>query len=76
MRFTAGRASVIQFGPVIDFNANFGRSGQYGFHYLGWLQPVLDQYVTSRETKYRDDFIAVTKQYYDQRARPQAPALS
>jgi hypothetical protein len=59
----------IQFGPVIDFNANFGRSGQYGFHYLGWLRPVLDQYVASHETKYRDDFIAVTKQYYDQRAR-------
>ncbi len=58
---------VIKFGPVIDFNANFGRSGQYGFHYLGWLQPVLEQYVTSREAKYRDDFIAITKQYYDQR---------
>ncbi len=58
---------VIKFGPVIDFNADFGRSGQYGFHYLGWLKPVLDQYVTSRETKYRDDFIAVTQQYYDQR---------
>ena len=58
---------VIKFGPVIDFNADFGRSGQYGFHYLGWLKPVLDQYVTSRETKYRDDFLTVTKQYYDQR---------
>jgi hypothetical protein len=57
----------IQFGPVIDFNANFGRSGQYGFHYLGWLKPVLAQYVAGRETKYRDDFITVTKQYYDQR---------
>lgn len=58
---------TIKFGPVIDFNANFGRSGQYGFHYLGWLKPVLDQYLASGETKYRDDFIAVTKQYYDQR---------
>ena len=59
----------IQFGPVIDFNANFGRSGQYGFHYLGWLRPVLDQYLASHEAKYRDDFITVTKQYYDQRTR-------
>ncbi|OGD18658.1 MAG: hypothetical protein A2W03_08675 [Candidatus Aminicenantes bacterium RBG_16_63_16] len=58
---------VIKFGPVIDFNANFGRSGQYGFHYLGWLRPVIDEYLASRETRYRDDFIAVTKQYYDQR---------
>jgi hypothetical protein len=59
----------IQFGPVIDFNVNFGRSGQYGFHYLGWLKPVLDQYLTSRETKYRDDLITITKQYYDQRGK-------
>jgi hypothetical protein len=57
----------IQFGPIIDFNANFGRSGQYGFHYLGWLRPVLAQYAAGGETKYRDDFTAVTKQYYDQR---------
>jgi hypothetical protein len=57
----------IQFGLVIDFNANFGRSGQYGFHYLGWLRPVLDQYILSREARYRDDFITITKQYYDQR---------
>lgn len=58
---------TIRFGPVIDFNANFGRSGQYGFHYLGWLSPVLDQYVAGGEKKYRDDFITVIKQYYDQR---------
>lgn len=57
----------IQFGPVIDFNADFGRSGQYGFHYLYWLRPVLEQYVASREPKYRDDLIAVAKQYYEQR---------
>ncbi len=57
----------IQFAPVIDFNANFGRSGQYGFHYLGWLRPVLDQYIASGETRYRDDFISITRQYYDQR---------
>ena len=57
----------IQFGPVIDFNANFGRSGQYGFHYLGWLKPVLAQYAAGGESKYGDDFIAITKQYYDQR---------
>ncbi|MBI5380733.1 MAG: heparinase II/III family protein [Opitutae bacterium] len=58
---------TIQFGPVIDFNANFGRSGQYGFHYLGWLRPEIDHFVATQETKYRDDFIAIVKQYYGQR---------
>ncbi len=58
-----------QFGPKIDFNADFGCSGQYGFHYLGWLGPVLNQYALSGETKYRDCFLDIIKQYYDQRAR-------
>ena len=56
-----------QFGPVIDFNADYGRSGQYGFHYLNWLSPVLQQYALTGEAAYRDDFVTIAKQYYDQR---------
>ncbi len=58
---------VRQFGPVIDFNADYGRSGQYGFHYMTWLQPVVNQYVVSGQTPYRDEFISIVKQYYAQR---------
>ena len=58
---------TIKFGPKIDFNADFGRSGQYGFHYLGWLPPVLHQYLLTGEERYRDCFLDVLLQYYDQR---------
>lgn len=68
---------VRTFGPVIDFNADFGQSGQYGFHYLGWLQPVLKQYVLGKDPKYRDEFIRIIRQYYDQRTTmiPRIPRL-
>lgn len=56
-----------QFGPRIDFNADFGRSGQYGFHYLGWLLPVINQYAATDDTKYRDGFLDIIGQYYEQR---------
>lgn len=58
----------IQFGPVIDFNADFGRSGQYGFHYLGWLYPLLQEYTFSGEEQYAREFLTIMGQYYDQRA--------
>ncbi len=60
---------VRKFGPIIDFNADFGQSGQYGFHYLKWLAPVMRQYVLSGSAKYRDCFTDIIKQYYDQRAK-------
>jgi hypothetical protein len=39
-------ATVVQadalFGQVVDFaNPGHGRSGLYGFHYLGWLDPLV-----------------------------------
>lgn len=60
---------IIRFGPVIDFNADFGQSGQYGFHYLNWLAPVLHQYVLGGQARYLDGFIEIIKQYYAQRTR-------
>lgn len=60
---------VIKFGTTIDFNADFGQSGQYGFHYLSWLIPVLDMYVMTGARKFRDCFINIIKQYYDQRTK-------
>ena len=56
-----------KFGKTIDFNADFGRSGQYGFHYLGWLQPVVDLYILTGKPRYRNCLLDVVRQYYDQR---------
>ncbi|MDP6111321.1 MAG: heparinase II/III family protein [Planctomycetota bacterium] len=60
---------VIKFGPKIDFNADFGQSGQYGFHYLGWMHPVLDQFLLRREPEYLDCFLDISLQYYQQRSK-------
>lgn len=60
---------VIRFGDRIDFNADFGQSGQYGFHYLGWLVPVIQQYALTGHVRYRDCFLDILQQYYEQRNR-------
>ncbi len=59
----------IKFGPRIDFNADFGQSGQYGFHYLHWLRPALNQYVLTGRPAYRDCFLDIIRQYYAQRTQ-------
>ena len=58
---------TIQHGPVVDFNADYGRSGKYGFHYWGWSGPLLWAYMGARETKYLDAFDRLFNQWYEQR---------
>ena len=31
---------TIQHGAVVDFNADYGRNGKYGFHYWDWAKPL------------------------------------
>jgi len=57
----------IQFASVIDFNADFGKTGQYGFHYLTWLAPVLREYTLSGDPKYARKFLEIIQHYYSQR---------
>ncbi len=57
----------IQHGPVVDFNADYGRSGKYGFHYWGWSGPLLWAYMGTRDTKYLDAFDELFNQWYEQR---------
>ena len=57
----------IQHGPVVDFNADYGRSGKYGFHYWGWSGPLLWAYMGTRDTKYLDAFDKLFNQWYEQR---------
>ena len=58
---------TIQHGPVVDFNADYGRSGKYGFHYWGWSGPLLWAYLGTRDTKYLDAFDKLFNQWYEQR---------
>ncbi|MDE3256742.1 MAG: heparinase II/III family protein [Gemmatimonadota bacterium] len=57
----------IQHGPVVDFNADYGRGGKYGFHYWEWSQPLLWAYLGTRNTKYLDAFDELFNQWYEQR---------
>ena len=63
------QSQVITFGSKIDFNADFGQSGLYGFHYLGWLAPVVLVYAWTGQERYRDCFLDILSQYYEQRNR-------
>ncbi len=58
---------TIQHGPVVDFNADYGRSGKYGFHYWGWSGPLLWAYLGTRDEKYLDVFDELFNQWYEQR---------
>jgi len=60
---------TIRFGRRIDFDADFGQSGQYGFHYLGWLRPLLEQYVLTGAERDRAGLLEILWQYYAQRTR-------
>ena len=60
---------TVRFGRRIDFDADFGRSGQYGFHYLGWLRPLLEQYALTGEARDRAGLLEILRQYYAQRRR-------
>lgn len=60
---------VAQFGPVVDFNYDFGRSGKYGFHYWGWAQPLNIAYVATGDVRYLDAFDELFHQWYEQRDR-------
>lgn len=57
----------IQFGPRIDFKPDVTTSVMYGYHYMGWLSPVVDQYAITGEAAFRDGLADIVQQYYDQR---------
>jgi hypothetical protein len=57
----------IQHGPVVDFNADYGKSGKYGFHYWGWAQCLIQAYLLTRDEKYLASFDELFNQWYEQR---------
>ncbi len=57
----------IQHGPVVDFDADYGDAGKYGFHYWGWARPLLEAFLLTEDAKYLADFDALFNQWYEQR---------
>ena len=58
---------TIQHGPVVDFNADYGDNGKYGFHYWGWSTPLLWACLGTGKTSYLDAFDELFSQWYEQR---------
>jgi hypothetical protein len=58
---------TIQHGPVVDFNASYGNSGKYGFHYWGWSRPLIQAYLLTKDQKYLAGFDELFNQWYEQR---------
>jgi hypothetical protein len=64
---------MIKHGPVVNFNADYGAAGKYGFHYWGWSSPLLQAYQATGDEKYLACFDELFNQWYEQRGsvRPQ-----
>ncbi len=58
---------TIQHGPVVDFNAPYGRSGKYGFHYWFWGRALTRAFLLTRDEKYLAKFDALFNSWYEQR---------
>ncbi|HTL28690.1 MAG TPA: alginate lyase family protein, partial [Tepidisphaeraceae bacterium] len=58
---------TIQHGPVVDFNANYGNAGKYGFHYWVWSRPLIQAYLLTKDQKYLAAFDQLFNQWYEQR---------
>ncbi|HEY1685339.1 MAG TPA: alginate lyase family protein [Tepidisphaeraceae bacterium] len=56
----------IQHGSVVNFNANYGRSGKYGFHYWFWARPLLQAFLLTSDQRYLDELAALFDAWYDQ----------
>lgn len=57
----------IQHGNVVDFNAPYGQSGKYGFHYWWFAQPLLHARLLTDDPKYLEEFDRLFNQWYEQR---------
>ncbi|HWB52688.1 MAG TPA: heparinase II/III family protein, partial [Tepidisphaeraceae bacterium] len=57
----------IQHGPTVDFNADYGESGKYGFHYWVWAKPLIQAFLLTEDQKYLAEFDALFNSWYEQR---------
>jgi hypothetical protein len=58
---------TIQHGPIVDFNAAYGRSGKYGFHYWLWARALTRAFLLTGDQKYVAEFDALFNTWYEQR---------
>lgn len=55
-------------GEPVDFlDSSRGRSRFYGFHYLGWMRPLLEAYALTGRAEYAERYGELFSQWYDAR---------
>ncbi|MCK4626717.1 MAG: hypothetical protein KAV00_15495, partial [Phycisphaerae bacterium] len=58
---------TIKHGPVVNFDADYGGGGKYGFNNWGWSRPLLRAYRATGDEKYLVCFDKLFNQWYEQR---------
>jgi hypothetical protein len=68
---------AIQHGRMVDFNADYGVAGKYGFHYWDWAKPLVSAFLLTNDQKYLSEFDALFNTWFEQRdkVRGQIPEL-
>jgi len=59
--------TIVDFGSLVDFNREIGRSGKYGFHYWLWAHPLNTAYLLTGDTAFARKFEQLFNRWYDQR---------
>lgn len=62
---------TFRFGPAVDFNADYGQSGKYGFHYWGWSVCLRKAFELTGDLRYARCFDDLINQWYEQREKVQ-----
>jgi hypothetical protein len=62
------RSIEIKRGEQIDYTDRAkGKSGLYGFHYFGWITPLIDAYAITGDDRHVEAFVRLFNQWYDTR---------
>jgi len=64
---TGWHSTTIKFGKEIDFNADFGQFGIYGFHFMAWFAPLARAFALTGDPKHAQAFDDIFSQWYEQR---------
>ena len=62
-----------RFGKRVDYNAEWGASGKYGTHYLGWMTSLRHAFELTGDTRYPECFDDLFNQWYEQRDKLDHP---
>jgi len=67
-RIRGWHTTLVDFGEAIDWNTRaFGNAGQYGFHYMGWIDPAIRHYALTGDERVGAWLARTIRSAYDAR---------